>query len=63
MVITFLHKIVFRLGSTFCFRTISSVAGGGNSALHCGSDKEKIFLRNLQENWGKAGKGATSNAP
>jgi hypothetical protein len=26
MAVTFLHKIVFRPGSTFCFGTISSVA-------------------------------------
>jgi hypothetical protein len=26
MAVTFLHKIVFRPGSTFCFRTISSIA-------------------------------------
>jgi hypothetical protein len=36
---------------------------GGNSASHCGPDGEKIFLKNLRENRGKAGKGATSNAP
>jgi hypothetical protein len=26
MAVTFLHKIIFRPGSTFCFRTISSIA-------------------------------------
>jgi hypothetical protein len=37
MAITFQHKIVFRPGSMFCFRTISSVADE-KGTLHCITD-------------------------
>jgi hypothetical protein len=53
----FLVKTVYSPSSSRCPRSYR-----GNSASHCGSGGEKIFLKNLQENRGKAGKGATSNA-
>jgi hypothetical protein len=64
MDVTFLHKIVFRPGSTFRFGTISSIANE-EGTLHRIADpterrsSSKISGK-IEE---KAGKGATSNAP
>jgi hypothetical protein len=64
MAITFQHKITLRLGSVFCFGTISSVADE-EGTLHRIADppekKPSLMISGKSRN--KAGKNTTSSAP
>jgi hypothetical protein len=64
MAVTFLHKIVFRPGSTFRFGTISSIANEEGTLHRIADPTERRSSSKISGKIGeKAGKGATSNAP
>jgi hypothetical protein len=47
MAATLQHKIILRLGSMFCFGTISSVADEEGTLHRIADPPEKIFLKDM----------------